>query len=59
MLQTRLFHRGCRMEPWKKAAVRRKRALELVGYETVQVDWKPVAGGDKQMQELLAILGGF
>ncbi len=33
--------------------------LEQQGYETVQVDWKPVAGGDKQMQELLALLGGF
>ncbi len=36
-----------------------QKALEQQGYETVQVDWKPVAGGDKQMQELLAILGGF
>lgn len=33
--------------------------LEQQGYETVQVDWKPAAGGDKQMQELLALLGGF
>ncbi len=33
--------------------------LEQQGYETVQVDWKPIAGGDKQMQELLALLGGF
>ncbi len=33
--------------------------LEQQGYETVQVDWNPIAGGDKQMQELLALLGGF
>ena len=33
------------------------RAIEMLGYETVQVDWKPLAGGDKQMQELLAVLG--
>ena len=32
-------------------------ALEKQGYETVQVDWKPLAGGDRKMQELLAILG--
>lgn len=32
-------------------------AIEKQGYETVQVDWKPLAGGDKQMQDLLAILG--
>ncbi len=33
--------------------------LEQQGYEAIQVDWKPIAGGDKQMQELLALLGGF
>ncbi len=32
-------------------------AIEKQGYEAVQVDWKPLAGGDKQMQELLTILG--
>lgn len=32
-------------------------ALEQQGYEAVQVDWQPVAGGDKQMQELLELLG--
>ena len=26
--------------------------------EVVQVDWKPVAGGDKEMQEILALFGG-
>ena len=26
--------------------------------EVVQVDWKPVAGGDKEMQDILSILGG-
>ena len=33
--------------------------LEKQGYKTLQVDWKPAAGGDKQMQELLEYLGGF
>lgn len=33
--------------------------LEKQGYHTLQVDWKPAAGGDKQMQELLAYLGGY
>ena len=33
--------------------------LEKQGYKTVQVDWKPAAGGDKHMQELLEYLGGF
>lgn len=26
--------------------------------EVVQVDWKPMAGGDKEMQDILSILGG-
>ena len=33
-------------------------ALEKQGYRTVQVDWKPAAGGDKEMQDILALLGG-
>ena len=33
--------------------------LEKQGYKTLQVDWKPDAGGDKKMQELLAYLGGY
>ncbi len=33
--------------------------LEKQGYETVQVDWKPAAGGDKKMQEMLDYLGGY
>lgn len=34
-------------------------ALEQQGYKTVQVEWKPVAGGDRQMQEILELLGGM
>jgi len=34
-------------------------ALEQQGYRTVQVDWKPIAGGDREMQEILAVLGGL
>lgn len=33
--------------------------LEKQGYKALQVDCKPAAGGDKQMQELLAYLGGY
>ena len=33
--------------------------LEKQGYKAVQVDWKPAAGGDKKMQELLEYLGGY
>lgn len=33
--------------------------LEKQGYKVLQVDWKPAAGGDKQMQEMLAYLGGY
>ncbi len=34
-------------------------ALERQNYKTVQVDWKPVAGGDREMQEILEVLGGL
>lgn len=34
-------------------------ALEQQGYPTVQVNWKPPAGGDKEMQEILKLLGGL
>jgi hypothetical protein len=33
--------------------------LEKQGYTALQVDWKPAAGGDKQMQEMLLYLGGY
>lgn len=33
--------------------------LEKQGYKSLQVDWKPSAGGDKHMQELLEYLGGY
>ncbi len=32
-------------------------ALDKQNVEVVQVDWRPVANGDKQMQDLLAVLG--
>ena len=32
-------------------------ALEKQGFSTVQVNWKPIAGGDAEMQKLLQILG--
>lgn len=32
-------------------------ALEKQNVEVIQVDWHPVAGGDKEMQDLLDILG--
>lgn len=32
-------------------------ALEKQNVEVAQVDWRPVAGGDKQMQALLEELG--
>lgn len=32
-------------------------ALEKQGLEVVQVDWRPVAGGDREMQDILSILG--
>ena len=31
-------------------------ALEKQGYKTLQVEWKPVAGGDR---EILEVLGGL
>lgn len=34
-------------------------ALEKQHVEVLQVDWRPVAGGDEKMQDLLAALGGF
>ena len=34
-------------------------ALEKQGYKAIQVDWKPAAGGDKEMQEILDLLGGL
>lgn len=34
-------------------------ALEKQDVEVLQVDWKPVAGGDKEMQDILNMLGGF
>ncbi len=34
-------------------------AIENQGYKTIQVDWVPPAGGDRQMQELLKIMGGL
>jgi hypothetical protein len=32
-------------------------ALEKQGVAVVQVDWKPLAGGDKEMQDILSLLG--
>lgn len=34
-------------------------SLEAQNVEVVQVDWRPTAGGDKEMQDILAALGGF
>ncbi len=34
-------------------------ALEKQGYKTIQVEWKPVAGQDREMQEILELLGGL
>ena len=33
-------------------------SLEMQGYKAYQVEWKPMAGGDKEMQEILDLLGG-
>lgn len=33
-------------------------ALKQQHVEVVQVDWRPIAGGDKEMQDILAMLGG-
>ena len=32
-------------------------ALEKQGEEVIQLDWRPVAGGDKEMQDILSVLG--
>jgi FdrA protein len=34
-------------------------ALEKQHVKVVQVDWKPAAGGDKEMQDILDLLGGI
>jgi FdrA protein len=34
-------------------------AVREQGVEVVQVDWKPIAGGDKEMIEILEALGGI
>jgi hypothetical protein len=34
-------------------------ALEKQGVEVIQIEWMPVAGGDKEMQDILDLLGGF
>ena len=33
-------------------------ALEKQGYKAIQVEWKPMAGGDREMQKILDLLGG-
>lgn len=33
-------------------------SLEMQGYKVYQVEWKPMAGGDKEMQMILDLLGG-
>ena len=33
-------------------------SLEMQGYKAYQGEWKPLAGGDKEMQEILNLLGG-
>lgn len=33
-------------------------ALDKQGYKTISVEWKPMAGGDKEMQMILGLLGG-
>ena len=33
--------------------------LEKQGFETLQVDFKPAAGGDRRMMEMLEYLGGY
>ena len=33
-------------------------ALEKQGDPAIQVEWKPAAGGDQEMQEILDLLGG-
>lgn len=34
-------------------------ALEMQGYKAYQVEWRPMAGGDREMQEILDLLGGI
>ena len=34
-------------------------ALEKQGYKALQVEWKPAAGGDREMQKILDLLGGI
>lgn len=34
-------------------------AVREQGAEVIQVDWKPIAGGDKEMIEILEALGGI
>lgn len=34
-------------------------AVEKQGVEVLQVDWRPPAGGDREMQDILAKLGAF
>lgn len=33
-------------------------SLEMQGYKAYQVEWKPMAGGDREMREILELLGG-
>lgn len=34
-------------------------AVRAQGAEVIQVDWKPIAGGDREMIEILEALGGI
>ena len=34
-------------------------AIEKPGFTTYQVDWIPPAGGDRELQALLEIMGGL
>lgn len=34
-------------------------AVRTQGAEVIQVDWKPIAGGDKEMIAILEALGGI
>ena len=34
-------------------------AMEKQNVEVVQVDWKPIADGDKEMYDILVALGGL
>lgn len=34
-------------------------AVKKQGVEVIQVDWKPIAGGDKEMIKILEFLGGI